>query len=89
MTDFASQLWSAQKQTIDMTTMLINSLTSSTRINSVVIRLLGDLAPVIQVTFRERDHRPWFDAESRATRKSVRRLERLFKANKTVASRDA
>ena len=38
---------------------------------------------------RQRTHRPWFDDESRMTRKKVRRLERIFRRRRTTELRNA
>ena len=57
--------------------------------NGIVAKLLDDLAPVTQFIIREHYHRPWFDAESQSIRKSMRRFEHQFKANKVQLHVDA
>ena len=44
--------------------------------HTIVIYLLDKAAPVANLTIRESYHQPWFDSDSQATRREVRRLER-------------
>ena len=41
------------------------------------------------MTARHRNHRPWFDEESKMTRKNVRRLEHIFQRCRSTESRDS
>ena len=56
--------------------------------NTVITNLLDKHAPVVEMAVRHRNHRPWFDEESKMTRKNVRRLERVFRRRRTTESRD-
>ena len=56
--------------------------------NTVITNLLDKHAPVVEMTVRHRNHRPWFDEESKMTRKNVRRLERVFRRRRTTEARD-
>ena len=53
------------------------------RYNTVITALLDRMAPLTDLTVRDRHHQPWFDAESRATRRRVRRLERRCKTTQS------
>ena len=57
--------------------------------HTIVIYLLDKAAPVAKLTTRECHHQPWFDSESRATRREVRRLERRFKSKRAPEARTA
>ena len=50
------------------------------RYNITISNLLGKYTPVVKVTVRQRNHRPWLADESRMIRKKVLRLERIFVA---------
>ena len=52
--------------------------------NTVIAEVLDDLAPVKEITLRERSPQPWADAETREARRKARRLERRFKTNRNA-----
>ena len=54
--------------------------------DSVISGLLDKHAPMRDFTVRERGHQPWFDDESRSTRREVQRLERRFRRDKKPES---
>ena len=57
--------------------------------DNIITDILDELVPLTEFTVRDRAHHPWFDAESRSTRRVVRHLEHQFKRRKSSASHDA
>ena len=56
--------------------------------NTIMTSLLDKLAPFRPITVRRRVHHPWFNDESRDTRRKVHLLGRRFSTDNTSASCD-
>ena len=57
--------------------------------DTVITRLLDELAPMTDVMIRERNHQPWFDNECKTARPIARRLEHKFKSQRNEDSHKA
>ena len=79
--------WRPKHTTSDQLTSLYNTMASL--YNATTVGILDKRIPVTEFTIRERLQQPWFDDESRSTRRQVRQLEGRFKYNKTTVARYA